>query len=550
MNDILNIEGFDSLAYEEMHKAIASMRTGLRFADAAQNGQPFARLDNGLATYVNFSGIMALEHLLLVATASADLLRDLPSSVLAPESLTKIDQVVGLLDDLLTSVETRHADIDRNEMKVSLRWLEEQELGDISVSTSPQGDKVGVENSQEPRPDQHLWELMAREVDDVLGAIESTLAVCDYDYEADFVSRVDELRASLKGLVDRFGMMGLERTVILIESCELHLISSFYNSVDGWRYLVGFGRAHLTKPLAVKVDFTLNELSLLQKQFRLVLSSNSKDTVVLEEGGESIWQEISALPDVLDVAGKDHIVEDHFGLLPASGELSPWQQRFEDVVVDMDRVEDALLILDGEDNAKQLSILRRSLVSLVPGFARLGCLRLSLLAELSAAFVSARLADKARAGVAKGLDREDFLLLGKMLLIMRFRLAAISGKTVQNLHDEVAGLEQKMAAFVYVDRDVGDVAVQRHVRVLEMALSELRQLFGADGDDEVSSRVFASVNDNVADSAESLQRLQLANCARFSADACDTTGGWRRGAERLLYGLEQEPKGDGYGLQG
>jgi len=147
--------------------------------------------------------------------------------------------VVCLLDDLLTSVENRHADIDLNEMHDSLHWLAAQELDDVSVAVAVADVAVSANTTQQPKPEQPLWDLMAQEVGEVLATIEATLVVCDYEYEADFLSRVEELRAVLKGLIDRFGMMGLERTVILIESCEQHLISSLYNSIDGWRYLVG-----------------------------------------------------------------------------------------------------------------------------------------------------------------------------------------------------------------------------------------------------------------------------------------------------------------------
>ncbi|HCH25275.1 MAG TPA: hypothetical protein DE179_13370 [Oceanospirillaceae bacterium] len=269
---------------------------------------------------------------------------------------------------------------------------------------------------------------------------------------------------------------------------------------------------------------------------------------MLEEGGESIWQEISALPDVLDVAGQGHEAEDHFGLLVVNEVLSPWEQRFEDVVVEMDRVEDALLILDGEDNPKQLSMLQRSLASLVSGFVRLGCLRLSLVAELSAAFVAARLADKRRAGEAKALDREDFLLLGKMLLIVRFRLADLSGKTVQDLSSELGSLEQKMDVLVNAGLEAHESAARRHGRVLNMAWRELQLLLGVAEDEEVSVRVSKSVLENLVDAAQAMSQPELVKSAQVALATSQTADSWHEAVEQLLQNFAAESAGAGHDL--
>lgn len=405
---VIETDEFTLLALAEMRKAIGDMRHGLLvyFTDAHTGISP--RLDSGLSTYINFSGILGYSHTLEAGRQAKRLVLQAEQKLgFTNESFADFaNAVVDLLELMLERVEADSSDIDLNyqqTFKAALADLSQTRLESVS---SGKLDEESVQLANDEEEERRLWFLLSQHVAEDLDKLD--VMITQLQGSSDEEALHEELRHTVMSLVNIMGMLGLERMVALIESSEQHLLSGRMSCWQSWQYFVDFGRAHFLKPFDNKRDLSLRELALLQSLFRLVLSANSQDTIVLEEDGEAIWQEVSHLRDSpVEPSHEPEMFEDQHPTTEPP--VSRWQAHMRQLKQSVDSLEDALLILDFlHDNAKQLAILLRTLTASkddcwAVGAVSVGWLTQTSLQLLRSRAVSDCLTDETHAALASTL---------------------------------------------------------------------------------------------------------------------------------------------------
>lgn len=389
----LKSDEFDELAIAEMHKAIEDMRHGLLvfYSDLGAGISP--RLQLGLSTYQNFAEILKLDNLGYVGQYA----RTCVGQAVAHFGYTSdlfagfTSSVIDILYSQLVQVDWQRCDLSARAKDAAIKKIASLKAKVLSQAVEPLAEDA-VERYADGDEELRLWATLSKHAEEDLDRLLFVLDGLDGGDPNDMT--VEELRNTVMSLVNIMSMLGLSRMAALIETCELHLLSGRIRCHKSWQYFVDFGRAHFLKPFDHRKDLTLRELALLQSLFRLVLSTNNEDTVVLEEGGDALWQEVSRLEAVALSPVKGEGLWTSTNLATVEPFENRWYFHVHQMQVAVDQFEDAVLILDfWQDNARQLSAMLRALASIKDEGRAVGSVTASLVAQMALQLIRSRVLD-------------------------------------------------------------------------------------------------------------------------------------------------------------
>lgn len=389
----LKSDEFDELAIAEMHKAIEDMRHGLLvfYSDMGEGISP--RLQLGLSTYQNFAEILKLDNLGYVGQYA----RTCVGQAVAHFGYTSdlfagfTNSVIDILYSQLVQVDWQRCDLSSQAKDAAIKKIASMKAKVLSQAVEPLSEDR-VERHADSEEERRLWATLSKHAEEDLDRLLFVLDGLHGDDPTDIM--VEELRNTVMSLVNIMSMLGLSRMAALIETCELHLLSGRIRCHKSWQYFVDFGRAHFLKPFDNHKDLTLRELALLQSLFRLVLSSNNEDTVVLEEAGDALWQEVSRLEAVALSPVKGAELWANANMATVEPFENRWHFHVHQIQVAVDQFEDAVLILDfWQDNARQLSAMLRSLASIKDEGRAVGSVTVSLVAQMALQLIRSRVLD-------------------------------------------------------------------------------------------------------------------------------------------------------------